>query len=174
MHNIEKNKLRLFSTGVALNYSYRNISFLPYSKKAAITKLRGHRGRRPGKSLFVNQGRGRQQPYSATLNSSRFFQKNPLIVTSSRYFHLSRLFITFLKSGAGLIFTLRNLQLRPLSYFFYNYRGLLPKHPDYYTTKQLLFLKVGSRLVNVRDIFSEHILFAVAFGSYATLRFFDR
>lgn len=174
LYSLRLRRMNYFNTECTFYYPHRCISFLPYPRKAALTKLRGHRGRNSGKPLFVNQGRGQRQPYVATLNSSRFFQKNPMIVISSRLFHLSRTFVTFLKSGAGLIFTLRNLQLRPLSYFFYNYRGLLPKHPDYYTTKQLLFLKVGSRLVNIRDIFSCHVLFAVAFGSYAVLKFFDR
>nr|ACX30962.1 ribosomal protein L2 [Moneuplotes minuta] len=152
----------------------RNIAFIPYPRKSPITKLRGHRGRQTKNPFFVNQGRPQRQPYASLLNSSRFFQKNPAIIYSCRFFHLSRTLILFLKSSAGLIYVLRNLRLSPLSYFFYNYRGLIPKHVSYYTTYQLLFLKIGSRLINIRDIFLEQVLFAVAFGSFSVLSFFDR
>lgn len=127
-----------------------------------------------GKPFFINQGRPQRQPCISSLNSSRFFQKNPAIVYSCRLFHISRTLILFLKTSSGLIYVLRNLKLAPLSYFFYNYRGLVPKHRSYYTTRQLLFLKIGARLVNIRDIFLEQVLFAVAFGSFSILSFFDK
>nr|ACX31000.1 ribosomal protein L2 [Moneuplotes crassus] len=152
----------------------RNIAFIPYPRKAPITKLRGHKGRQPGKPFFLKQGRPQRQPYTSPLNSFRFFQKNPAIIYSCRFFHIARVFIIFLKTSAGLIYTLRNLRLMPLSYYFYNYRGLILKHSNYYTTNQLLFLKVGTRIINIRDIFLEKVLFAISFGSYALLSFFDR
>nr|YP_011027897.1 ribosomal protein L2 [Euplotes vannus]UPM52107.1 ribosomal protein L2 [Euplotes vannus] len=162
------------TTKLLLSLPNYGISFIPYPRKSPITRLRGHRGRQTKKPFYINQSRPQRQPCISSLNSSRFFQKNPAVVYSCRLFHLSRTFTLFLKTASGLIYVLRNLKLSPFSYFFYNYRGLVPKHQSYYTTYQLLFLKIGARLVNIRDIFLEQVLFAVAFGSFSVLSFFDR
>ena len=152
----------------------RSISFIPYPANGPITLLKGPRGRSANSPYFTNQARARRRPGVAVLSSYRFFQKTPALVYTCKFFNLAQLVLTFLKSGSGLIFILKNLQLRPLSYYFYNIHKIIPTVAATYATKQLLFLKVGSRVVNLRDVFLVRVLFAVSLGSFAVLRFFDR
>lgn len=152
----------------------RSISFIPYPTNGPITLLKGPRGRSANAPRYTNQARPRHHPGIAVLSSHRFFQKTPALVYTCKFFNLASLVLTFLKSGSGLIFILKNLQLSPLSYYFYNIHKVIPAVTATYATKQLLFLKVGSRIVNLRDVFLTRVLFAVALGSSALLRFFDR
>lgn len=152
----------------------RFISFIPYPTRGPITVLKGPRGRSANAPRYTNQGRPRRRPGVAVLSSHRFFQKTPALVYTCKFFNLAKLVLTFLKSGSGLVFILKNLQLCPLSYYFYNIHKIIPSVTAAYATKQLLFLKVGSRVINLRDVFLVRVLFASALGSFALLRFFDR
>lgn len=152
----------------------RSISFIPYPSTGSITFLKGPRGRSANAPRYTNQARPRRHPGIAVLSSHRFFQKTPTLVYTCKFFNLAKLVLTFLKSGSGLVFILKNLQLRPLSYYFYNIHKIIPAVTAAYATKQLLFLKIGSRVVNLRDVFLVRVLFATSLGSFALLRFFDR
>nr|YP_011027861.1 ribosomal protein L2 [Euplotes cristatus]UPM52071.1 ribosomal protein L2 [Euplotes cristatus] len=168
----------MFSSGCVflpdLYTPMRFISFIPYPKNGPITFLKGPRGRSANAPRYTNQARPRRHPGVTVLSSIRFFQKTPALVYTCKFFSLARLVLTFLKSGSGLVFILKNLQLNPLSYYFYNIHKIIPAVASAYATKQLLFLRVGSRVVNLRDVFLVRVLFATAMGSFALLRFFDR
>ena len=145
-----------------------------YSSRAPITYAKGPKGRRLRYKKLVNQARTRFQPWFSTITSSRHYQKNPAIVYSWRSFWFARLTLLFLKTGSGLIYILKNVALKPLSYYFYNFRSMVPKVTSTYATKQLLFIRVGSRITHIRDIFFSRILFATTLHSVAFLKFFDR
>jgi hypothetical protein len=145
-----------------------------WSPKAPFTFAKGHKGRSLRAPKFTSQQRGTDSIWFKDLTASRFFQKVPAVVYSRYISHLHRVMLVFCKTGSGLLYTLRNLPIEPLSFYFYNYKKIVPTFPSTHASTQLLFIKVGSRISNIRDIFKLNVLFCTALFSTAYLKFFDR
>ena len=87
----------------------RNISFIPYPTRAPITLVKGPRGRTSRSPRYLNQARPRCCPGLRSLTASRLYQRTPTMVYTCKFFHAARLGLTFLRSGSGLIFILKNI-----------------------------------------------------------------
>ena len=149
----------------------RDIRFL---RNSPITPQKGLKGKPLHSKQLVNQKRANTLVWFSDHSSMRFYQKAPMVLYNIRnmWFEGKRLF--FFKSGSGLIFIMKNLELNHFGFFLHNFRTIVPNFKTALSPKQLLFVKVGSRVTKVRDVFKPSVVFASAHKSTARVIFFDR
>lgn len=145
-----------------------------FLKKNPLTCQKGLRGKGTNTQLLVNQRRAKGAFWLKTNTASRFFQKAPLVLYSTRTSLLMKAKFFFFKSSGGLLLALKNLNLKDFGFYFYNFKSILPTFSSTSSAKQLLFVKVGTVVTKLCDLFAARIVFATAFRSKARVMFFDR
>jgi len=158
-----------FST--KLQYLFTNPGFL---KNSPITKQKGLKGKARNTKSLVNQKRGRGLLWSKTLTSVRFYQKTPTVLYTVKTDSLTKSMYFFFKSGNGLVFLLKNININLFCFYFYNFKTILPRFKTVLSSYQLLFIKVGIKVTKIRDLFKPSVVFATAYRSEARVMFFDR
>lgn len=142
--------------------------------QAPLTKAKGCKGRGSSSPAKIFQARELGALWFRDLSSARWYQKVPAVAATQLFVRRRWLRLTLCKTGGGLVYVLRNSPVSIFNYYFYNFRGILPTFSTNYASTQLLFIKPGTRLTKIRDIFKNHILFAITFGSFSILKFFDK
>lgn len=160
----------LFDTFLKIN-QVKNIVLLKHSP---LTWQKGKKGKGLHTKKLVNQKRAKSVFWQKTNTSSRFFQKVPLVLYSTKVSYLARTKYFLFKSSNGLLLLLKNLKLREFGFYHYNYKSIMPLFPTVVSSKQLLFVKVSTRVTKLRDLFAISVVFATAFRSEAKVMFFDR
>ena len=123
---------------------------------------------------MVNQARGSGLLWFTELSASRFYQKVPAVAATQVLVKRKWLRLTLCKTGGGLVYILRNSPINLFSYYFQDYKNLFPKFTTKQASSQLLFIKPGTKLTKIRDVFRPMRLFVTAFKSTAILKFFDK
>lgn len=148
---------------------------LPYiSKQAPFTPTKGLVGRALRTKLLVRRSQDRTAFWFKDLIGTRFFQKKLILSLGSAVFFGNRKVVTFFKSSAGCLMINSTYFTKPLQYEVLDLFNLVTNRTLSTTARQLLFVKVGSRISHIRDIFKTKHLFSNAFNSQSRILFFDR
>ena len=154
-------------------YSLYNFKTPHLYNQTPITKQKGPKGRQKNNKLAVNQRRSKISYWVKFNSSNFFFQNKPTLLYSTKLLWEHKLHLFFFKSAKGLIYVHKNLNTNLFSFYMTRFGTFIPKQLNCVYSKHLIFLKINSKLTNIRDLFNENYLLSTAFKSTSVLKNID-
>lgn len=157
-------------TGIKFNRIY-------FPSRTPVTRSKGLKGRSDRSPFFVNQARGNGSRLSwvSLFSPQKIHYKLPLFFYTSVWLKYQRSTVAVFKSALGILTVIPGRAVSSIFSFFLSPSVGYVKNVDFLTTfSPLLFVKTGTKIGFLSDVFKPYFFFAKSFGSSAKVLGFDR
>lgn len=138
-----------------------------------MKKQKGLRGKNRKSKTVVNQKRSLISHWTKYNSSSYYFQKKPKLLYTTRLFLEKKTQWFFFKSARGLLSIHKNINAHLFSFYLSKFGAFIPKFVNCVYSKHLIFYKINSKLINIRDLFNDTPLTSTSFKSISILKNID-